>query len=633
MKNNLVNTYKATLLFVCFFTIKTNAQLGFCNGNSVAPIFNENFGTGTTNGPELQLGTTTYNFTIGAPNDGDYTISNSTAYFDWHNTPDHTPNDTNGKSLIVNADFTAGEFYRITITGLCENTSYEFSSWLVNLLPSSGCGGAGIPINVRFEIWDNTDANLLASGDTGGIGATSTPIWQQFGLVFQTLPSQTSVILKMINIGVGGCGNDLAIDDIVFKTCGDFITVTDNLNNSDIIICEDQTPVSTLLTANLDFSIYSTHAYQWQQSTDGVDWVDIMGETNQTFSTPQLVNTTFYRVKVAEDLINLANPLCISLSEIFEILIAPKPSAPVSNGDVTNCDGETQIISVSVPNDISVNWYDDAIGGNLVSSNSSSFQTTLSGTFYAEAVSNSANCISDVRTAVTVNFISFPLVFDEELIFCENEQITLFSNVANVTYLWNTGATTSEITVNEPGIYTVEVTNNEGCSSIKTIILEQLGTPIIESINSEGNSIIITTLNTGDFEYSLDGISYKDSPIFTPVEGGLYTVYVREKNGCGIVSQEILHFVIPKFFTPNGDNINDSFNLKGIEYFSTSVVFIFNRFGRLLKNTKNSIFSWDGTFNNRPLPTSDYWYLIIIDGTEFRGPFYIKKIVFNFYKF
>lgn len=625
MKFTSKNSNKIILLLVCFFVTKIQAQLGFCNGNSGDPIFEETFGTGTTNGPQLPAGTTTYNFTNGAPNDGDYTISSSTTYYDWHDTQDHTPNDTNGKSLIVNADFIAGEFYRTTISGLCENTSYEFSSWLINLLPSSGCGGAGIPINVKFEIWDNTDTNLLASGDTGDIFASATPIWQEYGLVFQTLPNQTSIILKMINNGVGGCGNDLAIDDIVFKTCGDFITITDNLNNTNVSICEDQTPFSTVLTANPDFSIYTTHVYQWQQSTDGINWTDIAGETNQTFATPALINSTYYRVKVAEDVINLSNALCNSLSEVFEISIIPIPEAPISNGNLTVCENSNESLTVTIPNGITVNWYDEAIGGILLLSGSASFNPDVSGIYYAEAETIDGSCLSLLRTPLQIDFIENPLVFDQELSFCENEETTLFANVDNVEYLWSTGAITPEITVDEPGIYTVEVTNSNDCSSLKTITLSQIDTPIIENISSEGSSIIVATSNTGDFEYSLNGNIYQSSNIFLAVEGGLYTVYVRERNGCGIVTQDILHFVIPIFFTPNGDNKNDSFDLKGIEYFSTSEVFIFDRYGKLLKSSKNSTFAWDGTFNNQKLPTSDYWYVIKIDGTEFRGHFTLKR--------
>ena len=101
-------------------------------------------------------------------------------------------------------------------------------------MPPNGCGGNGIPINVRFEIWDITDTNLLASGDTGNVSGSTSPDWLQYGLVFQTEPGQTAVILKMINNGIGGCGNDLAIDDIVFKTCGDFISIIDTFNNNEL---------------------------------------------------------------------------------------------------------------------------------------------------------------------------------------------------------------------------------------------------------------------------------------------------------------------------------------------------------------------------------------------------------------
>ena len=95
------------------------AQLGFCTGNSGDPIFTEDFGTGTTNNA-LPAGTTTYNYSNGFPNDGFYTVSNGTFgnAYDWHQIGDHTPADSNGKCLIVNASFSAGEFYRTIISGL-----------------------------------------------------------------------------------------------------------------------------------------------------------------------------------------------------------------------------------------------------------------------------------------------------------------------------------------------------------------------------------------------------------------------------------------------------------------------------------------------------------------------------------
>ncbi len=617
------------VLMACFWGFLLQAQLGFCPGSKGDPIFEEDFGTGTTNGPQLPAGTTTYTYTSGAPNDGFYTVSSSTKYFSWHDTQDHTPNDTDGKALLINASFNAGEFFRYRVDALCENTTYEFSSWLLNLLPLSGCLNAGIPVNVDFEIWDDTDTQRLASGNTGDIIGTTSPQWKQYGLVFRTLAGQTSVILKMINNSPGGCGNDLAIDDIVFRTCGDLVEITDLQEETEISFCEADAPITVSeLSATPDFSVYSTHAFQWQSSTSSSNWTDIPGETNPTFTPGSISESTFFRVKVAEDPINLASPLCSSVSEVFKALIVKTPSAPTSNGDVMACSNDPIPLEVSTLFGIKVNWYDAPTGGNLLLADSHTYQPTANGTFYAEAETTVAGCLSDTRTAVSIFFYQLPEVEDETVVFCENSQATLSANYMGsdtVTYEWNTGETTSQITVGTPGTYTVGVTNSDGCTNVKTITLEQVDAPNISNINSDEFSIIVSTTMPGDFEYSINGVDYQDSPELENVQGGRYTIYVREKNGCGEDSRQYTHFVIPKFFTPNGDNFNDTFDLKGIENYESSQVNIFDRYGKLLKNSRNTQFSWDGTFNNRDLPSGDYWYVIQIEESIFKGHFALKR--------
>ena len=604
---------------------ESSAQLGFCQGNSGIPIFTETFGAGTTNGPALAAGTTTYNFTTGEPLDGSYTVSSRTNFFDWHDTTDRTPGDTNGKSLIVNADFTPGEFFRRTVDGLCENTSYEFSSWLINLLPSTtACPNGGLPINVTFQIWDGTDTQLLASGSTGEIRGTQTPLWEQYALTFKTIPAQTEVILKMINNGGGGCGNDLAIDDIVFRTCGDFISLTNSTGETFSASCEDQVPVSTTLTATPDFSIFNAHAYQWQISLDGTTWNDIPGETANTYTTPLLSTSTFYRVLVAEDPINIANTLCNIVSEVFDILIVPIPDPPNSNGDLSLCRNALQPISVSVPNAISVNWFDAPIGGNLIQENSFSLSTAVAGTYYAEANSSLTDCPSTIRTPVTLTIFEIPVVTDEEGLICEGGTVNLFAGTLG-SYLWSTGETTASITVDAPGTYQVTITNNNGCAAVKTIVLQQIDQPIISVIESDDFTISIRTENEGDFEFALNNGPFQDSPIFEDIPGGLYTVLARAKTDCPVVSQEFLHFVIPKFFSPNGDLINDSFTINGLQFFDTAEVSIFDRYGALLVHSNTGSFSWDGTFNGRRLPESDYWYRIQVDDQEFQGHFTLKR--------
>ena len=109
------------------------------------------------------------------------------------------------------------------------------------------------------------------------------------------------------------------------------------------------------------------------------------------------------------------------------------------------------------------------------------------------------------------------------------------------------------------------------------------------------------------------------------LEGGKYTVYVRSFGCDEVVTMEHIHFFIPKFFTPNGDSFNDTFDLKGIECFESSEVFIFDRYGKLLISAVNRDIAWDGTFINERLPSNDYWYVIKIEDQEFRGHFTLKR--------
>lgn len=763
-KNNL--DFK-TLILLCFlgFSGWVYAQLGFCQGNSGDPIFTETFGTGTNYGPALPSGTTTYSF-IGnsGPQDGEYTIGRNTFSYGWNLPNDHT-GDTNGKCLIVNASYTAGEFYRATINGLCENTTYEFSSWLINILPSSGCNGNGIPVNVRFEIWDVTDTNLLASGDTGNIAGQNTPTWQQYGLVFQTLVGQTSVILKMKNNSVGGCGNDLAIDDIVFKSCGDTITVEDSNNNTQVAMCSQQTPYSDTITAVPDNTVFSTHFYQWQVSTDNTNWTDINGETNQALSFTNVTQTTYYRAKVAEYQANLTNSDCITFSDVFQIIINPseeeptnlpcwqtatfntanctwsvtgtQPEAPetqcwqTATFNTNTCAWEVTGTQPAEPTDLacwqtttfnstSCQWEitgTEPVVPTLECWQTSNFNTTtcqweVSGTQPPEptnldcwqtATFNNTSCAWEItgtqpetpetqcwQTATfntntctwevtgtqppeptglecwetatfNTNTCAWEVtgtqppeptnlecwqtaVFDdaecqwhiigtqeityreENAILCEDNTLTLQANtfIENATYLWSTNQQTASIVIETEGTYIVEAT--DGCiSEIITFNVSLEERPVIDKVVTEYTTIIINTLNNGNYWYSLNGVDYQSSNIFYGKPSGLYTVYVKSNLCDFVTTQQHLHFYIPKFFTPNNDGKNDYFSINALEYFLSSEVMLFNRYGKLLYYVKNDNVNWDGTFNKQPLPTSDYWYIIRIEDKEFKGHFTLKR--------
>ncbi len=625
---NLSIRFPSFIALVIFLLISNQvwSQISFCPGNTGEAIFEEDFGQGTNNGPPLGAGITTYTYVNQAPQDGQYTISSNLMQLgSFHNIPDNTPNDNNGKALIVNASFDAGLFFQIPINGLCENNPYEFSAFLVNVYDSSSgaCPGAGIPVNVRFQIWDETDTTLLAEGNTGNIAGTTNPSWEQFAVTFETLPNQTSVILKMLNNGDGGCGNDLAIDDIVFRSCGDLTEIFNQENDTSINICENNNVENLFLDANPDFSVYDTHFYQWQQSDDSENWIDIPGETSETLELNNVNSSQFFRVKVAEDLINVNNNLCNSISNVFEVNIQDFIPA-VSLGDVEICEGEDAVLEVQNNPNITVDWYDAPTGGNLLLEDSFSFEPENEGTFYAESITVDGNCVSPTRAAVSFAVNATPENDTENFEICPSDTIILDAEIPNVTYLWSTDETTAQIEVGEAGSYSVERTTVDGCSSTKVFEVSFLEEAVVEQIRSVGRDIVISLANEGDFSYALDGENFQTSPVFENISGGLYNISIQSSD-CGIQVIEFPHLEIPQFFTPNGDGFNDFFRIPADRFFDEFSIYVFDRYGKLVASGARAPFVWDGTFNGKELPSQDYWYRLQIDGQTFTGNFTLKR--------
>jgi gliding motility-associated-like protein len=83
--------------------------------------------------------------------------------------------------------------------------------------------------------------------------------------------------------------------------------------------------------------------------------------------------------------------------------------------------------------------------------------------------------------------------------------------------------------------------------------------------------------------------------------------------------------VVPKFFTPNGDAINDVFQIDGIDSNSDYEINLYDRYGKLLKSAYNAPLQWDGRFNNRDLPSGDYWYSVRIADKEIKGHVSLKR--------
>ena len=165
------------------------------------------------------------------------------------------------------------------------------------------------------------------------------------------------------------------------------------------------------------------------------------------------------------------------------------------------------------------------------------------------------------------------------------------------------------------GVYSVIATNKTtGCVSeeVSATVIENYPadsfTTTISNAFSENASITVSVIGgTGPFLYQLDnGISQSEN-VFNNVSGGTHKVTLSDEQGCTQLIQDVIVVDYPKFFTPNGDGLNDVWNIKGL---ANSKVDIYDRYGKLIKQIDTSKQGWDGSLNGHDLPSTDYWFAI-----------------------
>ena len=198
-------------------------------------------------------------------------------------------------------------------------------------------------------------------------------------------------------------------------------------------------------------------------------------------------------------------------------------------------------------------------------------------------------------------------------------------------------ATLNKYIAVEPGLYTVIATSTiTGCTSKpKTVeVIRSEPATVTYSVSNEFNdnqNISVSAVGLGgDYMYQMDGGAIQSSPLFENVTSGEHIITVIDNNGCE--NTTITAFVInyPKFFTPNGDGVNDYWNIKDLAHQPQSVIYIFDRFGKLITQIKPSQpGGWDGTFNGAKLFSTDYWFTVtyLANGVEkeFKAHFAMKR--------
>lgn len=127
---------------------------------------------------------------------------------------------------------------------------------------------------------------------------------------------------------------------------------------------------------------------------------------------------------------------------------------------------------------------------------------------------------------------------------------------------------------------------------------------------SDNNILEVSVVGTGVYEYRIDFGPWQRETLFKNVRIGEYIIYVRDLLNCNEITQKKIVIGSPKFFTPNGDGYHDSWNIIGMSANSSSKIYIFDRYGKLLKQISPTGEGWDGTYNGIQLPSSDYWFVL-----------------------
>ncbi|WP_395042811.1 choice-of-anchor L domain-containing protein [Flavobacterium sp.] len=287
----------------------------------------------------------------------------------------------------------------------------------------------------------------------------------------------------------------------------------------------------------------------------------------------------------------------------------------------------------SLPSGLTLAYYlseNDAIASNYPININYTTTTPYLETIYVKIL-DGINCYGILPIELNVNTFDPPNFEDSILYLCNLSPINLEIATGFSSYNWTNGDNDNSTTITVPGIYLVTVTDANGCEKTKRFEVLASGIATITSINvidfnGLNNSAEVILSGLGDYEYSIDGVNYQANSVFTSLFPAEYIIYVKDIHFCGIVQQSFIILDYPRYFTPNGDGINDFWKIENLINLSNSKLSIFDRFGKLIISYTEYSQGWNGTLNELELPSTDYWFVLTLNnGKTIKGNFSLKR--------
>lgn len=608
------------------------------------PLVRVDFGVGT---PGFGVGTTTYQLNQSGPlSDGEYKIASNIQQGrpEWHNLGDAS-SDPDGLMLVVNASHAPGEFYRVRVDGLCANTRFVFTADIANANQPSNCGDLVLP-RVRF-VMEDLAGNVVGEYSTGHIGATSQPQWIPFSFPFNTGTEQ-SFYLVLINDNPGGCGNDLAIDNIRFAPCGPEVELSSaaGLIAADTLYyCAHQTGQITL-EGSLPAGGEEGFVYQWQTRQGNDAWQDMDGETNRTIAVDRVPGMS-YRLAVAAEQASMDIQGCRFTSP--EVTLKPATDATdfdrgvayqwevCENSEVTLRQGVVVPAQYGLVSGARWDQYVNGAWQEVSRDETYAAPTDVLGDFRYRHVVELA-CGGDIVTddfglAIRETVVA-SLVLATRTACVADAPIPLSGGALSVSWPGFVGEYAGPGVVDGmfypdvagPGTHAISFSLAGGypCSEIAWDTIEVFEMPAIQPmadirLRLGGHLTLQPDTDGTDFSWSGGaGLNAYDvrNPVASPTTTTTYRLDVRNAQGClstATVTVIVLPDLdIPNAFTPNDDGFNDQWQIPGLDLYTGVNVQVFNRWGNVVFTSDGST-PWDGRHKNTELPAGTYYYIITAD--------------------
>lgn len=446
-----------------------------------------------------------------------------------------------------------------------------------------------------YENLEDAEANINAITNPENYTNTSNP---------------QTVYIKLTNT-LSDCSTNVPIELVVNMppTINNFQTFNICENETNSFDLNEVNPVLINQSFNVLFSYYSSKADALSE-TNALD-TNYMYQTNN--------DTIFARVEYS-------TTHCFDIHE-FTLNVNPLPIAHQPNNLVV-CDDDfdgllelnltqqnSSILNGQNSNNFTVTYHNTELQANqntnVLDVNYTAYNNEI---IYVRVENSSTGCYDITQFAVTIN--PLPVIDLEDQVIClDNLPLLVSANTNNLAdqYLWSTGQITPEIEITEQGTYWVTVTSEFGCENTRVFSVSESEAATIEVTEtidfSDPNNITVTISGIGNYLYQLDNFPPQESNVFQNVAMGYHTITIIDLNGCSNVTKEVLVIDTPKFMTPNNDGDFDTWHIIGVETLPGTIIHIYDRYGKQLAKLNHNSPGWNGTYNGKPMPASDYWFL------------------------